>query len=228
MLKNHLLPFLGRDDVFIMPTLDGSNTLFSKATGSCYHSLNGAVSESRHVFIQNGLETQNSKDHISILEFGFGTGLNAMLVFLYSLKHQKQVSYTGIEAYPIDLHVAGQLNYPAYLAALPSQEVFKRMHEVDSFTEDQFDFRKLHTLDELTSTETFDCIFFDAFDPDIQPEQWDQNIFDRLFEMTSVEGCLVTYCAKGEIRRRMQRAGYQVKRLKGAPGKREMLQAIKT
>lgn len=227
MLKKHEVPFLGRDDVFIVPTLDGSDTLFSKAFGATYHSRNGAVSESRHVFIQNGLQTQSHRSKISILEFGFGTGLNAFLAFLYSIKQQKEISYYGIEAFPIDLHVAGHLNYPAYLAATPYSDLFKRLHAENSFSDGQFHFRKLQSITELNSSTMWDCLFFDAFSPDIQSEQWEQNIFDRLFELTSVDGCLVTYCAKGEIRRRMQRAGYHVKRLSGAPGKREMLLAIK-
>ena len=227
MLKKHDVPFLGRDDVFIIPTLDGSDTLFSKAFGASYHSLNGAVSESRHVFIQYGLQTQSQKTKISILEFGYGTGLNAFLAFLYSIKHQKEISYTGIEAFPIDSLVAGQLNYPSYLAATQYHEIFNRMHTENSFSHGQFHFNKIQWMSDLKSSELWDCIFFDAFSPDIQSEQWQQNIFDRLFELTSVDGCLVTYCAKGEIRRRMQRAGYHVSRLDGAPGKREMLQAIK-
>src|SRR5688500_3959890 len=208
MLKKHDVPFLGRDDVFIVPTLDGSDTLFNKSFGATYHSLNGAVSESRHVFIQNGLKSQSDRNKISILEFGIGTGLNAFLAFLYSLKHQKEISYCGIEAFPIDLHVAGQLNYPAYLAAVPYNDIFRKIHTEYSFSHVKFQLDKFLSISDLDPNEKWDCIFFDAFSPDIQSELWQQNIFDRLFQLTSPDGCLVTYCAKGEIRRRMQSAGY--------------------
>ena len=227
MSKAHHSRFLGKDDVFPVRTLDGSDTLYSRAFSASYHSINGAVSESRHVFIQHGLSKLLHLPSISILEVGFGTGLNAFLTFLFSQKQAKLISYTGIEPFPIDPKVAEQLNYPSYLAADEFSELFLKMHREDSFETPNFNFQKLHSLDELPSSGGYDCIFFDAFSPDEHEELWEQNIFDRIQELTSSGGYLVTYCAQGEVRRKLERANYVVNRLPGAPGKRQMIQAIK-
>ena len=227
MSTKRVFPCLGKNDVFVVPTLDGSHSLYSVATRSSYHSMHGAVSESKHVFIQHGLTTQSYKEQIKILEFGFGTGLNAFLSFLFSRNNATQVSYTGLDSYDIDPLIIRELNYPAYLAAVHFADIFDLMHVRDDFSIDKFTFRRLKYLNELLTEEMVDCIFFDAFSPQVHPEQWEQNIFDALFEISTDGACLVTYCAKGEIRRRIQKAGYHVNRIAGAPGKREMIQAFK-
>lgn len=220
-------PPLGWDDVYIVSTRDGSDTLFSRTFGATYHSIFGAVGESKHVFLQNGLDTRLSLDSISILEFGFGTGLNALLAYLFSLRHEKPLHYMGIEAFPIDPKVAEQLDYPGYLGFPEERDIFQRMHTDQQLTSGPFQFSKVAAFEKVPSSSLFDCIFFDAFAPGAQPELWEQTIFDKLFQMTTTEGCLVTYCAQGEVRRRLIAAGYQVERLAGPPGKREMLRGVK-
>ena len=227
MIKEFISPPLGRDDVYVVTTHDGSDTLYSKAYQVTYHSIYGAVTESKHTYIQNCLLTQGHRERIKILEFGFGTGLNAFLAFLYARKFQKQVDYTGLDRFPIDLSVIKKLDYPGYLACPDSKDVFHRMHELTSFKEENFHFQRMDHVDIFGMTGSFDCIFFDAFDPSAQPELWDQLMFDHLHQLTSPGGCLVTYSAKGEVRRHLSRAGYNVHRIPGAPGKREMLQAFK-
>jgi len=218
---------LGKDDVFVITTLDGSDTLFNKESGATYHSVKGAVSESRHVFLQHGLQQLNHLSSISILEIGLGTGLNAFLAFLFAQKNRKTVSYSGIEPFPIEVRVATQLNYPSYLAAESSRDIFIKIHQETGFSFGYFNFNKYPNLIHADANDKPDVIFFDAFSPDVHPQLWEQNIFDHLFERTSKGGLIVTYCAKGEIRRRIEKAGYRVKRLAGAPGKREMIQGIK-
>jgi len=220
-------PRLGLNEVYVVSTRDGSETLFSHRFASTYHSMYGAVSESRHVFIQNGLQTQLDKPELHILELGFGTGLNAFLSYLFSIKHKVRISYTGIEAFPIELAVAKRLDYPGYLAASESGDIFLKMHEMDSFEMDSFSFNRSPSWDWFTKGVEFDCIFFDAFHPVAQPELWTQDIFDAMFKVTAINGCLVTYCAQGEVRRKMQKSGFDVERISGATGKREMLRAIK-
>ncbi|MDZ4749879.1 MAG: tRNA (5-methylaminomethyl-2-thiouridine)(34)-methyltransferase MnmD [Saprospiraceae bacterium] len=227
MATNDIPPTLGWDDVYIVTTRDGSDTLFSRMHNATYHSLFGAVGESKHVFIQHGLKTLVDRPSISILEFGFGTGLNAFLAYLFAITTEKQTQYTGMEAYPIDSEVAQKLNYPQYLAFPEEQDIFLRMHLEDSFSSDSFHFRKLTDYAHILEDEKFDCIFFDAFAPGAQPELWEQPVFDKLFNLTTVGGCLVTYCAQGEARRRMEKAGYIVDRIPGPPGKREMLRAVR-
>lgn len=227
MAPTDIFPTLGRNDVFVMPTRDGSDTLFSRAFNATYHSMYGAVGESRHVFVQFGLDSLKERNEIHILELGFGTGLNAFLAYLFSIKHNLPVYYTGIEAFPIDLDVARQLNYPQYLAYAEEQEVFERMHAESHFTTDHFHFQKVSDIREIEDTSRFDCIFFDAFAPGVQPELWSQDMLSELFRLTTPGGCLVTYCAQGEVRRRLVTAGYEVQRLQGPPGKREMLRAVR-
>lgn len=227
MAPTDIFPTLGRNDVFVVSTRDGSDTLFSRAFNATYHSIHGAVGESRHVFVQFGLDSLDARTEIHILELGFGSGLNAFLAYLFSIKHNLPVHYTGIEAFPIDLEVARQLNYPQYLAFAEEQDVFERMHAESHFTTDHFHFQKVRDMLEVPDTSRFDCIFFDAFAPGVQPDLWSQEMLSKLFSLTNLGGCLVTYCAQGEVRRRLVTAGYEVQRLQGPPGKREMLRALR-
>lgn len=216
---------LGRDDVYIVHTLDGSETLYSRRSHATYHSLNGAVSESRHVFLRAGLLTQLYKPVITVLEYGFGTGLNAFLAYLLSNELGKTISYTGIEAFPLSADVAQLLDYPAYLAASDERPVFLRMHRETAFSKNHFTFSRLTDLAELDPVARFDCIFFDAFDPDVHVSAWTVDMFSALYAVLNEGGCLVTYCAQGQVRRDLVSVGFIVERLAGAPGKREMLRA---
>jgi tRNA U34 5-methylaminomethyl-2-thiouridine-forming methyltransferase MnmC len=227
MTTHNVSPVLGWEDVYIITTRDGSNTLFSRSLNATYHSVYGAVAESKHVFIQNGLKTQTDRPSINVLEFGFGTGLNAFLAYLLSLNLEKELTYTGIEAYPIDIGIARKLDYPYYLAYPEEGDIFLRMHEEDIFTAGPFTFNKIASPTYIQPGILYDCIFFDAFAPGAQPDLWDQSVFEVLFSLTSPNGCLVTYCAQGEVRRRLIAAGYEVERISGPPGKREMLRGVR-
>lgn len=222
---------MSEERVYLEKTADGSDTLFVPALNEHYHSINGAVQESKHVFIEAGLK-QIDKDNIKILEIGFGTGLNAFLTLLYTGKNNKKVSYTGLELYPLSLELVGQLNYAQNLDELDKQ-LFLELHNAsweycqtitDSFqlAKYKLDFSRLDFDKGL-----FDLIYFDAFAPDKQSEMWTQEIFDYLYQHTNEGGILTTYCAKGVVRRMLQQAGYLVERLAGPPGKREMLRATK-
>lgn len=218
---------LGRDEVYIVRTLDGSETLYSRRFGSTYHSTNGAVSESRHVFLHAGLHRYADYPIVQVLEFGFGTGLNAFLTYLFSVNQKIPVHYTGIEAFPIAPEVASQLDYPAYLAVPQERHVFLSIHANDIFSKNQFEFNRIDTLDSLDESLRFDCIFFDAFDPQSNESVWTVEIYSRLFAQLNSDGVLVTYCAQGQVRRDLISVGFDVERLQGAPGKREMIRAIK-
>ncbi|MEO6131481.1 MAG: tRNA (5-methylaminomethyl-2-thiouridine)(34)-methyltransferase MnmD [Saprospiraceae bacterium] len=227
MTNGSIYPVLGRDDVYAVTTSDGSYTLFSHSFGTTYHSKYGAVSESRHTYIQRCLETQSWRREIRILEFGFGTGLNAFLAYLYSQKHQKRVTYTGFESHGLEYDVVKQLDYPGYLAHADQEHVLEQMHLCCSFQRAHFEFALKKSWDITEPIGPFDCIFFDAFAPGIQPELWNREIFGWLFHSASPGACLVTYCSKGEVRRNLLHAGFKVERIPGAPGKRQMLQAFR-
>ncbi len=212
---------------------DGSHTLFVPSLNEHYHSTRGAIQESRHVFIEAGLQPC-SKQEIELLEIGFGTGLNAFLTLLEAEERGKKVTYTAIERYPLGLDDAKKLNYSEQL--VPSrEELFLQLHA--SAWGDRveitptFHLKKLnmsvHQLNEFHPETLFDVIYYDAFAPRKQPGMWTREIFERLYALSDKGALLTTYCAKGDVRRMLQAVGYQVERLPGPPGKREMLRASK-
>jgi len=214
-------------------TADGSHTLFIPELDEHYHSVNGAIQESDHVFIRAGLHS-TSKSKITVFEVGFGTGLNAFLTLLDARTSEKEIHYISLESYPLSLSITEKLNYADnYLA--DEKSLFEKLHKAEwgksvKITP-SFYLTKLNA--DFTSfnfsliKEPVDLIYFDAFAPDKQPDMWSQHLFDQLYKITSDGGILTTYCAKGIVRRMMQHAGYTVERLPGPPGKREMLRAVK-
>ncbi len=217
-------------------TGDGSPTLFLPDKNEYYHSHFGAVTESKHIFIQAGLHhftKINPKREISILEVGMGTGLNVFLAFLFSNAMPSYViQYTAIEPEPVDPVFIQQLNYPLLLGAERHGNVFKGIHTGESNVRldlsEKFSlnkkFEKIQTTD---LKEKFDMVFFDAFAPAVQPELWEKGIFDKIFQFLNSGGILVTYCAKGEVKRILRSSGFGVENLPGPPGKREMTRASK-
>ena len=214
----------------LQETADGSHTLFIPEMDEHYHSVNGAVQESRHVFIEAGLHRQEKKD-ITVFEVGFGTGLNTYLTLLDAENEDRSVDYFSVELYPLDPALVRALNYGDMICP-EKKMLFTALHSA-AWNEpvkitDHFTLHKIQgDNNSCTLPEDMDLIYFDAFAPDKQPEMWSQEIFDRLYAHTSEGGILTTYCAKGVVRRMMQKAGYSVERIPGPPGKREMLRAIK-
>lgn len=217
----------------VITTSDGSKTLYLIELDEQYHSVNGAITESRHVFLKNGLEFSSVKPSLNLLEIGFGTGLNALLTAEYAIENKIKISYFTIEKYPLKPGIISELNYgkllgnnaELYFGAIHSAE-WEKMVDIHPF------FRIFKIEADLLESgykfnSTFDLVYFDAFGPDKQPEMWIPSIFLSLFEILSSGGVIVTYSAKGEIRRRMASAGFSVERLPGPPGKREMLRGIK-
>jgi tRNA U34 5-methylaminomethyl-2-thiouridine-forming methyltransferase MnmC len=213
----------------IIITHDGSHSLYVPELDEHYHSVHGAIEESMHIFIRNGLHAfQHST--INILEAGFGTGLNMLLTFLESQKSGQSVYYESIEKYPVPLYIIQQLNYPEKLNT--GRKVFEQMHRAEwnklITLDGHFKFKKiLGDIKDCPMESGVDIIYFDAFAPDVQPGLWEQPVFDRLHEQTNWDGILVTYSAKGIVKRRLQSSGFHVEKLPGPPGKREMIRAEK-
>jgi tRNA U34 5-methylaminomethyl-2-thiouridine-forming methyltransferase MnmC len=215
----------------IIKTLDGSTTIHLKEWDECYHSKHGAIQEAKHVFIKNGL-TLFEKDPVSILEIGFGTGLNAFITFLESIKKNQKIDYVGVEAYPVNAEEVLAMNYVEELNALEFHNIFEKMHkgEWDNKVEicDQFSLTKRKQFfDEIDDFETFDLIYFDAFGYRVQPELWSTEIFQKMYNSLKPNGVLVTYAARGVVKRSMISVGFTVEKLAGPPGKREMFRAFK-
>ena len=214
----------------IIYTEDGSHTIFVPELNEHYHSVHGAVQESAFIFINNGYEVCKG-DPVSILEIGFGTGLNALLTAIKSISGTRKVLYTSIEKYPLASEIVDSLNHFEF-AGEYGKDFFNRIHSAPWNESvkicDNFELRKIES--DLTTTTlqgTFDLIYFDAFGPDKQPEMWTREIFYRIAAVTIKGGILVTYSAKGEVKRSLKACGFDVELLPGPPGKRQMIRAVK-
>lgn len=198
-----------------------------------YHSKYGAIQESQHVFLESGLYYKmTGRKSLAVLEIGLGTGLNAFMTLLEAEKHGIQIDYTAVEAFPISLEEAEQLNYPALLESGEWQEQFLAIHQCE-WNEPQrfsphFTFTKLlRRFEELNFSETFDVIYFDAFAPGAQPELWEAPVMEIMYRSLQTGGVLTTYCAKGSVKRTLKSIGFEIEALPGPPGKREMTRAVK-
>lgn len=217
----------------IFKTQDGSHSILSEQFGVPYHSKYGAVQESRHVFIEAGLYFKAAqKKELAILELGFGTGLNALLTLLEAAQHNWKIYYKTVEAFPLFIEQARQLNHTAILKATQWQDSFLQMHESAWGTElpilPNFIFQKTQdTFQNIRAEAQFDIIYFDPFAPDTQPELWEPPLLQAMYEALLPQGVLVTYCAKGVVKRSLKSVGFQVESLPGPPGKREMTRALK-
>ncbi|WP_426484365.1 tRNA (5-methylaminomethyl-2-thiouridine)(34)-methyltransferase MnmD [Flavobacterium sp. 2] len=215
----------------IIKTLDGSTTIHLEEWNESYHSKHGAIQEAKHVFIKNGLSLFEDKP-VTILEIGFGTGLNAFITFLESENKQQAIDYVGVEAYPVNAEEVLAMNYVAELEALEFDNIFEKMHksEWNQKTElsDKFSLTKRKQFfDEIDDFEIFDLIYFDAFGYRVQPELWSTEIFQKMYNSLKPNGVLVTYAARGVVKRSMISVGFRVEKLAGPPGKREMFRAFK-
>ncbi len=214
-------------------TGDGSLTIHLPEWDEQYHSKHGAIAEAQHVFIKEGLQywlSKNNNASPSILEIGFGTGLNAFLTFLEVQKNRLQIFYTGVEAFPLETAEISGLNYPILLKA--SEDDFLKFHqsdwEIKNIISPNFHLTKLKKMfSEIEDENIFDLVYFDAFGIRVQPELWTEAIFQKMYTSLRPNGVLVTYAANGNARRAMQTVGFQVERIPGPPGKKEMLRGTK-
>jgi tRNA U34 5-methylaminomethyl-2-thiouridine-forming methyltransferase MnmC len=215
----------------ILHTHDGSTTIHIKDWDECYHSKFGAIQEAQHVFIKNGLTLFKNKP-ISILEIGFGTGLNAFITFLEAKKLGLIIDYVAVEGYPISQEEVRNMNYVSELEAESHADIFEKMHnchwEEKTCLESDFILTKRKQFfHEIKEIESFDLIYFDAFGYRVQPELWTLEIFKIMFKALNKNGILVTYAARSIIKKNMIEAGFTVEKLQGPPGKREMFRASK-
>jgi tRNA U34 5-methylaminomethyl-2-thiouridine-forming methyltransferase MnmC len=222
------------DKFHLKVTGDGSHTLFVPELNENYHSYHGAYAEAVHVFIETGLRSAFDQfEKVNVFEVGFGTGLNATLAYEFASKSHKSVSYTGIEKFPLEMEIIHQLNYKEFWKDSSLDTAFEKMHTVPwneavQMNED-FIFKKLDgaVQDYIFENNHYHLIFFDAFAPEKQPDMWTVELFKKLFDSLQPKGTLVTYCAKGQFKRDLKAAGFEVETLPGPPGKREMVRGAK-
>lgn len=217
-------------------TEDGSYTIYEPRMRVTYHSIYGAVQESHHVFINAGLlpwmEKNIASAELHVLEVGYGTGLNALLTLNAVQDKLCRVFYYAIEPFPLNAVELNGLNYPAVIHRSNLQPAFAQMHQPvwnqPIIISNRFSlFRCLTTVQEFRSDTKFNLIYFDAFAPDVQPELWTTELFQKLAGMMAPEAVLVTYSAKGAVRRALIEAGLRVEKIPGPAHKREMIRATK-
>jgi len=222
-------------DITPVTTADGSHTLLHPQTNETYHSVHGAIGESRHVFIEAGFRHLSpGKDRLNILEVGFGTGLNAMLTQLEAETLGIHVEYTSLETMPLGPGTWELLNYPRMLCSVDYTRVFEKLHLAAwGKAEEISTFFRLHKicikLENYQPPErAFDLVYFDAFSPSVQPELWTPGIFEKIFTGMKAGSVLTTYSVKGEVTRALKTAGFRVEKIPGPPGKRQIARAFKT
>lgn len=217
-------------DTKLIITQDGSHTLYVPGMDEHYHSRFGAITESRHIFINAGLASIPSCD-VSVLEVGFGTGLNALLTALYAGRMKIRVSFVSLEKYPLDQSLTEMLNYGA-LAGEGGEELFRAIHnapwDTPSAITEWFTLEKrLTDLTDESPAGNYDLVYFDAFGPDKQPEMWTEKVLRRIADVTRQGSVFVTYSAKGDLKRMLRSIGFEVTHLPGPPGKRVFTRAVK-
>lgn len=223
----------------IIITADGSSTIHIPEWNEQYHSKHGAIQEAYHVYLKHGLHHfcgseygEVTRSNIAVLEVGFGTGLNAFITLIEAEKLKLNVNYCGVEAFPISIEELKALNYTEALTVENGGASFKKLHntsweEQHKLTAHFNLLKQKKTFSEINDVDAYNIIYFDAFGARVQPELWTESIFELMYKALKPEGVLVTYSAKGSVRRAMQAVGFIVERLPGPPGKREMLRATK-
>ncbi len=219
----------------IITSEDGSHTIELIGENEQYHSTHGAIQESNHVYIKYGLASvSQNKEQINILEVGMGTGLNVLLTFQYALENNLTIHYTAVEAYPLEKEIWGQLNYAEIIGGTQLKDFYHKIHESDWNKEillnDRFHFQKIDLpIQEVPlASDHYNLVYFDAFNPDLEPQLWSEEVFGKLFKSMRNESLLSTYSTKGIIKRALKSCGFSIEKKPGPPGKREILNAIKT
>ncbi|MBT3261821.1 tRNA (5-methylaminomethyl-2-thiouridine)(34)-methyltransferase MnmD [bacterium] len=210
-------------------TNDGSHTLINTDLRESYHSIYGAVQESQHVYIDNGLAAIH-KNEITILEIGFGTGLNAYLSLAFARESKVKLNYFAIEKFPLPMDIVQKLNYPQILNLAPSDflALHKNIWQQQIILDEFFNITKYPIgVEDFETNKKFDLVYFDAFAPNIQPDIWLESIFYKIAALLNPGGTLITYCAKGIVKRTLKKCGFQIESLPGPIGKREITRAVK-
>lgn len=219
--------------LLVKNTSDGSSTIYNVELDETYHSIHGALQEAIHVFIKNGLENyilnSKTKTLINIIEIGFGTGLNCLLSLDHIKNKTSKINYTGIEPFPLSDDLIEKLDYKFNTH---QKLIFNEIHKIkwnkSVELKKNFTLKKVnYKFQDFNNKNLFNIVYFDAFGPRVEEYLWNIKVFEKIYKMLSNNGLLVTYCAKGQVRRDLQKVGFIVERLPGPPGKREMLRANK-
>lgn len=218
----------------IVTTGDGSKTIYNSEVGENYHSKHGALQESRHVFLNSGLIyflNITQRKEVSILEVGFGTGLNFLLSAYHCAENKVELEYTGIEAFPLSEEMIRQTGYDEYVPKNTWDNFMLLYPDSLHGPVMMAEFCKLQIagckLADFKNKSLFDVIYFDAFASAYQPEMWSADSIAHTIQFLKPGGIFVTYAITGDLKRTIKSLGLKVEKAPGAPGKREMLRATK-
>ncbi len=221
-------------NVHLIITEDGSHSLKNDALDETYHSFHGAVQESDHIFIKNGLQhwCENFEGKPRILEIGFGTGLNAYLTLLFAEEHKRAIAFDTLETFLLPKDIYSHLNYPTITGGPQLGKYFESLHTGEwgkaIAVTPYFTIRKTEaSVHDFHSDQLFDIVYFDAFAPNKQPDMWTMEVIQKMYDLLAINGYLVTYCAQGQFKRNLKQAGFSIEALPGPPGKMEMVRAVK-
>lgn len=216
----------------IVTTSDGSKTIRIIELDENYHSTHGALQEANHVFIKYGLNECLNRDELVIFEMGFGTGLNAFLTAVNASENKLNVQYHGVEAFPVSKVELDALGYIDLLGD-KHKSIYEKIHAVEwNSLQEITSFFHLNKIEGKLENiyledQFFDIIYYDAFGPRAQEEMWSVELFEKMYKSLKPNGFLVTYCAKGQVKRNMKSVGFTIEALPGPPGKREMTRGWK-
>ncbi len=218
----------------IITSSDGSHSIELIGMQEQYHSIHGAMQESNHIFIQHGLANFiYIKSKIKILEIGMGTGLNVLLSWYFAKKHSINIDYLAVEAYPLEPEFWQKLNYGGLIEHSEAETVFEKLHtnawNKDFLLDEDFTISKQHSFIEnmVLAENQYDLVYFDAFNPNLQPELWTEAVFSNIYTSMKDNGILATYSTKGIVKRALKQSGFEIEKKPGPPGKREILVAHK-
>ena len=218
----------------LVKTADGSNTFFNPEIGENYHSRNGALAESKHVFLDAGLQyflSDKQTGNVDVLEVGFGTGLNFLVTLDFCIHNHLNLAYTGIEAYPLSIDLITKTEYSEYVSP-ETWKIFDK-HYAEALEKKTIINNSIYweivpgKLLEFKSDKLFDVLYFDAFAAVHQPEMWTYESLAHVCQFLRPGGVFVTYAITGNLKRIMKSLGFSIEKAPGAPGKREMLRSVK-
>ena len=218
----------------VVTTSDGSKTIFHPLVNENYHSKHGALQESNHVFLNSGLRyylADKDLSQVSVLEVGFGTGLNFLLTADFCTGKELSLNYVGIEAYPLDFSLIQETEYHHLVSANTWENYQQTYSDALDSSSSLNGFCTYHIfkgkLENFLTSQQFDVIYFDAFASIHQPEMWAKEAISHTLSFLKPGGVFVTYAITGELKRIMKSLGMQIEKAPGAAGKREMLRAVK-
>jgi tRNA U34 5-methylaminomethyl-2-thiouridine-forming methyltransferase MnmC len=222
------------DDIEVITTKDGSSSLYLPHINETYHSTHGALTESQYIYIDKGINylVERGETALNIFEVGFGTGLNAILTYIYWNKHSNiKVNYTTIEKFPLSDGVVNQLSFAGITDNDEVSEIFSQLHNLEWSVRKEinkgFTFIKYQQdIESFKGNKHYNIIYYDAFAPSRQPEMWELHILEKVKSLLTPNGVLITYCAQGQFKRNLKQLGFELDSLRGPQGKTEITRAI--